>query len=174
MREVTKSMMSCTLAMSMFSVRQLISLITGRSGKENGGAADAFNQIAATAAGQMDEAMRATFQAGDRWQRQMVDLIFVPGSLVSANPGKWIGKISAPSGPAEGQASPSPAAGASPAPPPPTWSWGSPRNSSPTVDPPVSRPPDNASSSPVQSPAPGPAGGTPSDSGQDTGWGPMP
>jgi len=173
MRELAKSMMSYTLAMSIFGIRQVASMFLPRGERGGIGTADAFNQVAAATAGQLGQTMRATFQAGDRWQRQFVDMVFSPGTLVPANSGKWIHKTTGSFTGPQPQVQPNvPVTAGAPPLPPPTWDWGKPRKSSSST--PISP------SSPEQLPAPSEQGTPPAQpdsspiEGADTGWGPMP
>jgi hypothetical protein len=173
MRELAKSIMSYTLAMSMFSVRQVASLFLPRDERAGTGTADAFNHVAAVTAGQLGQTMRATFQTGDKWQRQFVDMIFSPGSLVPASSGRWGRRITGSSTSPQPQVQPNvPATAGAPPLPPRTWDWGTPRKSS--ASPPISSSsgeqplatPEKGTSPPQQDPSP--------IDGADTGWGPMP
>ena len=171
MRELAKSMMSYTLAMSIFSVRQVASLFLPREERGGTGTADAFNQVAAVTAGQLGQTLRATFQAGDRWQRQFVDMIFSPGSLLPANSGKSVRRITGPSTGPQAQVQPNVLATAG-TPPRPTWDWGAPRKSSGST--PIS---PSSGEQPLAPAEPGTPPAQPDSSpieGADTGWGPMP
>ena len=170
MRELAKSMMSYTLAMSIFSVRQVASLFLPRE-ERGAGTADAFNQVAAATAGQLGQTMRATFQTGDRWQRRFVDMIFSPGSLAPANSRRWVRKSTGPSTGLQPQVPPDVATAGTPPLPPATWDWGAPRKS-PAATRISSSGGEQAASSekgtPPAQPDPAPI------EGADTGWGPMP
>lgn len=80
MREVAKSMLGFSWAVSLFSVQQMAKLMTPSSASPE------------TMASQFDEASRAVqelltdtvaqqFRAGDEWQRKMVDALFDAASL---------------------------------------------------------------------------------------------
>jgi hypothetical protein len=87
MREFTKSMMSYTWAMSMFSVQQMVNLLTPQGGRQNHPATDAFNNVSQCTVEEMGDAMRATFRLGDNIQRGLVDLTFGVLTLGAANRG---------------------------------------------------------------------------------------
>jgi hypothetical protein len=70
MRELTKSMTSYTWAMSMFGLQQMINVF--RPGK----ATDSFNNVTKAAEQEFDDALKATFRAGDNMQRGLVDMTF--------------------------------------------------------------------------------------------------
>jgi hypothetical protein len=70
MREFTKSMTSYTWAMSMFGLQQMINVF--RPGR----ATDSFNNVTKAAEDEFDDALKATFRAGDNLQRGLVDMTF--------------------------------------------------------------------------------------------------
>jgi hypothetical protein len=67
MREFTKSLFSASWAMSLFGVQQLVNLTRPKQ------AAEAFDAVADAAAEGFEGITKATFEAGDRWQQQIVD-----------------------------------------------------------------------------------------------------
>lgn len=87
MREVAKSMLGFSWAVSLFGVQQMAKLMTPAS-------------VSAEAmASQFDEASRAVqafltdtaaqqFRAGDEWQRKVVDALFDAASLQAVDPKK--------------------------------------------------------------------------------------
>ena len=70
MREFTKSMTSYTWAMSMFGLQQMVNIF--RPGK----ATESFNNVTKAAEEEFDDAMKATFRAGDNLQKGLVDMTF--------------------------------------------------------------------------------------------------
>ena len=123
MREPIKSMMSITWGMSLFAMKQM-SLFT-----DPARVGDNLQSLASAIEGELDEGLRQTYQAGDRLQRQFVNLAF--GSVGMA------GGAPPPAQAAAGAAGPSPGApaastpvagpGIGPAPPPPVQAapgWG--------------------------------------------------
>src|SRR5262245_59385288 len=74
MRDLTKSMLSYSWAMSLFGVQQTINLLTPpwRNG-EHHPAAEAFDRVTEAAEEQFGETLKAAFRAGDDWQRAMID-----------------------------------------------------------------------------------------------------
>ena len=70
MREFTKSMTSYTWAMSMFGIQQMVNIF--RPGR----ATESFNNVTKAAEDEFDDAMKATFRAGDNLQRGLVDMTF--------------------------------------------------------------------------------------------------
>ncbi|HLX08908.1 MAG TPA: hypothetical protein VKY89_13725 [Thermoanaerobaculia bacterium] len=76
MRELTKSMLSLSLAVPLFGMKQMLAIGMPRDpSRPFGRAADGFDAVAGAAADQMDGAWKSAFQAGDRMQRGMVDMV---------------------------------------------------------------------------------------------------
>ena len=70
MRDLAKSMVSASWAMSLFAVQQALNIL--RPSK----AATAFDGVAAAAAGSFGDPLKATFRVGDSLQRGLVDLTY--------------------------------------------------------------------------------------------------
>lgn len=70
MREFTKSMTSYSWAMSMFGLQQVINVFRPER------ATDSFNNVTKAAEEQFDNALKATFRAGDNLQKGLVDMTF--------------------------------------------------------------------------------------------------
>lgn len=70
MREFTKSMTSYTWAMSMFGIQQVINVFRPER------ATDSFNNVTKAAEEEFDNALKATFRAGDNLQKGLVDMTF--------------------------------------------------------------------------------------------------
>jgi hypothetical protein len=79
-RELTKSALSFSWALSLLGIKQVVNL--GRSG-QNGG--DPFGPVTQVAIGQLDESMKGIFRSGDNLQSRMVDMAFA-----SLNPVNWL------------------------------------------------------------------------------------
>ena len=83
MRDLTKSMMSYSWAMSVFGVQQMINLL--RPSK----ATNAFEGVTQATENELGDVLKATFRAGDSIQRGLVDLSFsaftLGGTLNPAN-----------------------------------------------------------------------------------------
>jgi hypothetical protein len=167
MRELTKSMLSYTWAVSMFGVQQMTNLFASGNGKPLSKATAAFNQVTGATLEQMGDTMRATFRAGDQLQRGMVDLM-LGGFMRGCNPESWMRNGTQPP---SVNPQPAPATGSGmgsssgPGMPMPSWSWGTPRDSD---------------RGPAARAAPDPPGRTAAPSAgmangaQEPGWGPMP
>ena len=84
MREFTKSIFSFSWAMSLFGVQQTTNLLSPAK------AAKAFDAVTETTAGQFTDVMKTSFDAGDKLQRNAVDLTLGMFSGEALNPNKWI------------------------------------------------------------------------------------
>jgi hypothetical protein len=82
MRDLTKSMMSFSWAISMFSMRQMAGMLSPQTMRS---AAEAFDAVARCTREQLDPTTQSMFQTGDRLQRGIVDFFF--GIVDRANPG---------------------------------------------------------------------------------------
>jgi hypothetical protein len=83
MRELTKSIGSFSWAMSLFGARQMLNAL------QPSRATDAFDTVTRETESQLGDALRATFQSGDRIQRSLVDLTFGMVGLGALDPGRW-------------------------------------------------------------------------------------
>src|SRR5437016_3619141 len=126
MRELTKSMLSYTWAVSVFGVQQAANLFTTGNGKPLSKATAAFNQVTAATLDQMGDTMRATFRAGDQLQRGVVDLV-LGGMMGACNPERWMRNGTQPANSQAPPAGPGAAPSSGPTAAAPTWSWGPPR-----------------------------------------------
>ena len=89
MRELTKSLMSYTWAMSVFGVQQVVNLLTPGNGDLWGKAAHAFENVTDATTKTFGGAMTETFKAGDLLQHGMIDIMF-GGLTLGLNPNRWI------------------------------------------------------------------------------------
>src|SRR5215471_20350936 len=86
-RDLTKSMLSFSWAMSLFGVEQLVNTFTPqRPSEPTHKATAAFNAVTRAAEGQLDGAFKGIFTAGDQLQRGLVELMFSILSLEALNP----------------------------------------------------------------------------------------
>jgi len=84
MREFTKSVFSFSWAMSLFGIQQTTNLMS----PEN--AARAFNSVTSATEAQLTDALKTTFNAGDKLQRNAVDMTLGMMSGEALNPNKWM------------------------------------------------------------------------------------
>jgi len=87
MRELTKSMVSYTWAMSVFGVQQTLNLLNPNG---QGAGARAMRDVADATADTFGPTLKAVFQAGDNIQGGLVDLMF--GGMMSGglDPNRWM------------------------------------------------------------------------------------
>jgi len=77
MREFTKSMFGCSLALSLFAIKQMANILTPRQrGEHRGPATKAFDSVAHCTKDQFGSTLRSTFSAMNNLQRGVVDLMF--------------------------------------------------------------------------------------------------
>src|SRR5205814_5543754 len=84
MRDFTKSFFSFSWAMSLFGVQQATNLLSPAK------AAKAFDSVAEATTGQFTDALKTTFDAGDKMQRSAVDLTLGMFTGEALNPNKWM------------------------------------------------------------------------------------
>ena len=82
MRELSKSVLSFSWALSLLGIKQAVSLVT--PGNRSPGASNVLDPITESAVGQLDESMKGIFRSGDSMQSKMVDMMF--GMF---NPANW-------------------------------------------------------------------------------------
>ena len=90
-RDVTKSVISFSWAMSLFGVKQLTNLASPQSPAQTAHkAAVAFDAVTATTENQLGDVLKGAFQAGDQLQKGMVDLTLGIFSLEALNPSQMM------------------------------------------------------------------------------------
>ena len=90
-RDLTKSMLSFSWAMSLFGVEQLTNtLMPQRPSQPTHKATTAFNEVTQAAEEQLDNVLKGVFKAGDQLQRGMVDIMFSFLSLEAFNPSQMM------------------------------------------------------------------------------------
>jgi len=111
MREIAKSMMSYTWAMSMFGVQQAINLMTPVQGAgQSAKTAQAFDNVTEAATKTFDTSIMQAFNAGTSLQNGMIDMMFGGFLAGGCDPGRLMrmgtdamrtmgGMASSPSGP---------------------------------------------------------------------------
>ena len=82
MREVAKSMLGFSWAVSLFGVQQLAKLVTPSSESPQTTASQ-FDEATRAVQGFLNETVAQQFRAGDEWQRRVVDALFDAASLQS-------------------------------------------------------------------------------------------
>jgi hypothetical protein len=86
-RDLTKSMLSFSWAMSLFGVEQLVNTLTPQSPSQpTHKATAAFDAVTHVAEEQLSGVLRGAFKAGDQLQKGFVDVMFSFFSLEAFNP----------------------------------------------------------------------------------------
>jgi hypothetical protein len=76
-REFIKSIIGFSWGLSLFGVKQLENLLASQEERQpQNKAVTAFNAVTHATAEQLDGMIREAFQAGDKWQRGLVDMMF--------------------------------------------------------------------------------------------------
>ena len=90
-RDLTKSMLSFSWAMSLFGVNQLTNtLIPQTPSQPNHKATTAFDAVTQATEEQLGSMLKGVFKAGDQLQKGMVDLMFGVLSLEAFNPSQMM------------------------------------------------------------------------------------
>ena len=79
MRELAKSMLGLSWAMSVFSAQQLGKLIAPSQEAIDGAIAE-VDEVSRFVQSRLTETMAQQFRAGDEWQRRLVDAAFLAGT----------------------------------------------------------------------------------------------
>jgi hypothetical protein len=90
MRDFTKSMMSYSWAQSMFSLQQMLNLLTPQGRDPTAKVTEAFNNVTAAVVEQLGDTMKETFRIGDRMQQEMVDMMLGNFGLGALDPTRWM------------------------------------------------------------------------------------
>src|SRR5215467_4676884 len=86
-RDLTKSMLSFSWAMSLFGVEQLVNTLTPQSPSQpTHKVTAAFDAVTHVAEEQLSGVLRGTFKAGDQLQKGFIDVMFSFFSLEAFNP----------------------------------------------------------------------------------------
>jgi hypothetical protein len=87
MREVAKSMLGFSWAVSLFGVQQMARLVTPSSVSPEAMATQ-LDDASRALQGFLTESVAQQFRAGDEWQRRVVDALFDAASLQVVDPRK--------------------------------------------------------------------------------------
>ena len=90
MRDFTKSMLSYSWAQSMFSLQQMLNLLTPQGRDPTAKVTEAFNNVTAAVVEQLGDTMKETFRIGDRMQQEMVDMMLGNFGLGALDPTRWM------------------------------------------------------------------------------------
>jgi hypothetical protein len=84
MREMAKSLVGFTWAVSLFGLQQMSKLIAPAAEENN--AASEVDEVSKSVQSHLSSAYADQFRAGDEWQRRVVDVMFDAGTLKSLDP----------------------------------------------------------------------------------------
>ncbi len=85
-RELTKSALSFSWALSLLGIKQIVNLGRPQGQRES----NAFEPVTQVAVSQLDESMKNIFRSGDNLQSRMVDMAFASMNPTNwLNPGSW-------------------------------------------------------------------------------------
>ena len=88
-RDLTKSLLSFSWGMSLFSLQQAANLLTPQSPSQpTHTATAAFNTITQRTQEELGDALKGVFRAGDQLQKGMVDMAFSFFTLGAVNPSR--------------------------------------------------------------------------------------
>jgi hypothetical protein len=91
LRDLTKSVLSFSWAMSLFGVEQLAdTLLPQGPGQPTHRSTAAFNEVTRATEEQLGSVLKGIFKAGDQMQRSMVDLMFGFLTLETLNPSQMM------------------------------------------------------------------------------------
>jgi hypothetical protein len=86
MREVAKSLVGFSWAVSVFGAQQVARLMTPSSGAPVDRAAAEIDEVTKAVVSHMNDRMAQQFRAGDDWQRRTIDALFDAARLESLDP----------------------------------------------------------------------------------------
>jgi hypothetical protein len=98
MRNLTKSTLSAGLAMSLLGVQTLVGMVRSRRPGEPDRASDALDAVTREAINRCGDTVRETFHAGDKVQRELVDLAFGMFTLAPFRDGRGSQRMSGVTG----------------------------------------------------------------------------
>jgi hypothetical protein len=86
MREVAKSMLGLSWAVSLFGFQQLSKAVTGAPAQSEGATAAEVEEVSRAIQSHLFGATAMQFRAGDEWQRRLVDVVFDAASMQALDP----------------------------------------------------------------------------------------
>lgn len=88
MREVAKSMVGLSWAVSLFGFQQITKAMTTSPAQPEAATAAEVEEVSRAVQSHLFGAAAMQFRAGDEWQRRLVDVIFDAASMQSLDPRK--------------------------------------------------------------------------------------
>ena len=89
MRELTKSAVSLSWAMSLLGMKQAMGLFSPQTPDASRSRGDSIDSVTQTVVNQLDPSLQGMFRTGDNMQRGMVNLMFGFFDPGNWNPGRW-------------------------------------------------------------------------------------
>src|SRR5262245_42568795 len=86
MREIAKSMVGFSWAVSLFSLQQISKVLTPTASTANDATAAEIEEVSRHVQSHLSESLAQQFRAGDEWQRRLVDALFDAATLRSVDP----------------------------------------------------------------------------------------
>lgn len=90
MREVAKSMLGFSWAVSLFGFQQLSKAMAPSADQSQPSTADEVNEVSRAVQSHLFGAAALQFRAGDEWQRRVVDVMFDAASMQSIDPRRLV------------------------------------------------------------------------------------
>lgn len=90
MREVAKSMLGFSWAVSLFGIQQLQKMMTPTPSQTQDMTAAEFEEVSRAVQSHLFGAAALQFRAGDEWARRLVDVVFDAASLQSLDPRRMV------------------------------------------------------------------------------------
>ena len=94
MRDLAKSFISFSWAMSLFGLEQIGNLVSrDKTGNDEDKAENAFKNVTEATEGAFSERAKSMFESGDKLQREMVDAVFDVFKVSTTEPNKVMDKV---------------------------------------------------------------------------------
>jgi hypothetical protein len=90
MREVAKSMLGFSWAVSLFGFQQISKAMAPSADQPQNATAAEVNEVSRAVQSHLFGAAALQFRAGDEWQRRLVDVVFDAASMQSLDPRKMV------------------------------------------------------------------------------------
>ena len=90
MREVAKSMLGLSWAVSLFGFQQLSKMVGGSTAQPQNTTAAEVEEVSRAVQSHLFGSAALQFRAGDEWQRRMVDVMFDTASMRSLSPRRMV------------------------------------------------------------------------------------
>ncbi len=85
MREVAKSVVAFSWAVSLFSAQQVAKLLSPTLDRQEA-TAEEFDEVSRAVQSHLSDPVARQFRAGDEWQRRLIDSLFDAATMKSLDP----------------------------------------------------------------------------------------